>query len=145
VSSMPEAYVRQIDNLPCFSSENATATNATPPLLFGMVVTDIDAKPPKMIWQFNLPPEGIRLPLGPSGCIVYGRAPKEAISTDQPATLNLGTVYSVFISARPTEAASSIRGYRAKFCLTKIDSKVIVNHIQWDEKQERWRYDVCKP
>jgi hypothetical protein len=144
-SSMGLAQLTQVDEQPCFSIEDTMANRRNPPLLRGISVYDVGQKPVKRVWSFGIP-QASQSVLQSGACVQYGELPYGAEQTSPPVKLEFGNVYDVAVNARAENATNSIYLYRVKFCLIKdAAGRTKVHEIQWDDKQGRWRYDVCKP
>jgi hypothetical protein len=143
-STRGSARLTQVNEKPCFSVEDTAENRRHPPLLRDIAVYDIGQKPAKEVWGFGIP-RALQPVLQPGTCIQYGQLPSGAEETSPSAQLEFGIVYDAAINAVAEPPTTPIHIYTVKFCLIKnAAGRTLVHEIQWDEKQDRWRYDVCK-
>ena len=144
-SGIGRAVVTDVDGQPCFSiPQNWDTRNGLD--LYDLSVSQNNGpeaeKPYEDVWRFSVEPPGSSIIARPGNCFLYGVTPARATQTvHQP--LELYRVYHVFLHARPDN--SPLRGYDAEFCVKPTaNGKTMVQHVMWDEKAGRRRYDLCE-
>jgi hypothetical protein len=146
ISSMPQASVRTVGGAPCFAVPEAEAPREGIRLT-GVLVSERESARfdvlPEQLWQFELVPPAPAIELAPHQCVRYGEVPSGARSTQAAKPLVPHRVYVVFMNGKPAKA-SSVLGYRAEFCVKPAASGQLEAHmVPWDDKAQRWRYDIC--
>lgn len=143
-----DGRVLQVGNLPCFSVADSDEARATPPKLAVLEVNEQMAAGVSMRWELSF--VGEKLPattLPPATCITYGTAVKNSETMTPAAPLEVGKRYEAGILSHILKSQKDewrMRDYRAKFCLTEnADKKITVHEVLWDEKMDKWRWDVC--
>ena len=147
-SRVGQAEVTESGGRPCFGIPDEPQTRRGAVRLDAISVSETGStswkNPPAELWSFTADPLAAALEARPGTCIRYGELPASAKIRQQPAALQYERVYAVEISARPANASSSTRGYKAEFCVKPAPhGGVTVHTVRWDEAAKRWRYEVC--
>lgn len=143
---MGSAVITEVDGLPCFSvPRNKETRNGVP--LFTLVVTERNAPGatalPKEVWIFRVEPMGKSIVWKPENCISYGVTPPTAVQ-ELLLPLQPHSIYKLAFHAVPE--GSNLRGYRGEFCMIpRVNGRLRVQVVPWDEQANQWRYDVCAP
>lgn len=146
VSSLPQASVRTVEAAPCFTVPASGAAQQGIRLT-GLLVSERESTRfdalPEQLWHFEVAPAAAHIELVPQECIRYGEVPSGAQAALPAKPLVPYRVYVVLLSGRP-QKAGSVLGYRAEFCVKPSAAGALEAHmVPWDEKAQRWRYDIC--
>lgn len=146
VSSIPQASVRTVDGAPCFAAPETEATRGGI-RVSGLLVSERESARfdvlPEQMWQFESVPSAPAIELASGQCVRYGDVPNGAQAAHAAKPLVPHRVYVVFLNGKPPKA-SSVLGYRAEFCMKPAASgRLEANVVTWDDKAQRWRYDMC--
>ena len=142
-SRVESAVVTGIEGVPCFSVPWTKETNKGIPL-FGLSVARMpgpDENLPEIVWSFEVKPVGSSILAVPGKCLPYGATPMVAGKAESKLLLPYH-IYGAQIQAKQDN--TNLKGFTAEFCLKPAaNGKLRVQAIPWDDKNERWYYQVC--
>jgi hypothetical protein len=101
-----------------------------------------DEKLAERVWHFKIGPAASSIQAYPGKCYRYGIAPAAAEQRGSKA-LQPQHIYTVDIKAK--HKGTNLKGFQAEFCMRPVSNgKFQVVSIPWDEKNNKWNYEVCE-
>lgn len=128
-SAKPDAVVTMSEGRPCFSVPDSSDTRGGIPL---HAITVHERDTPKgfdqsVRWKVDIESPTGSIPISPQTCVRYGTA-LQGGRLHRHLPLELYTVYSVILDARPDDPHTNIIAYGAFFCLTASDAGELSLH-----------------